>query len=109
MAGGAGFLNYQSAFKQVTGKEKIIPISELNNSENIELKMGITSSENQSTTSSETIDDIAATRTTKDIMMKADKYSFIQCDCGLKLKIPADFDSGTAYCPSCGKEFHIHN
>ncbi len=38
-----------------------------------------------------------------DIMMKVNNYSFINCECGLKIKIPPDFKQKEFSCPRCGK------
>jgi heat shock protein HtpX len=42
-------------------------------------------------------------RETGDIMMKVNNYSFINCECGLKIKIPPDFNQKEFSCPRCGR------
>ena len=94
MSGGAGLVNYQNAFSKITGKKNMIPQGELSKNEEIGMRMGITS---------EIADNKTTARTMNDIMMKVDNYSFVNCSCGMKIKIPADFTADMAYCPRCGK------
>ena len=94
MSGGAGLVNYQNAFSKITGKKNMIPQGELSKNEEIGMRMGITS---------EVADNKTTARTMNDIMMKVDNYSFVDCSCGMKIKIPADFTADMAYCPRCGK------
>ena len=42
-----------------------------------------------------------------DIMMKVNDYSFINCKCGLKIKIPPDYNKETLFCPRCGRQHSI--
>jgi heat shock protein HtpX len=95
MAGGAGLANYQNAFSKITGKKSLIPVGELSKQEDIGLRTGVAAA---------TVSDAKTTaRDLNDIMMKVDNYSFIECSCGMKIKIPADFTAPIAYCPRCGK------
>jgi heat shock protein HtpX len=47
-------------------------------------------------------------RETNDIIMKANGYSFIECSCGLKIKVPEGFgfNKPKILCPKCGT---VHN
>jgi len=100
MAGGAGLANYQNAYNSVKGTNKnIIPAGELNQQENLGIRegMGLAASTDIKTT----------TRSSHDIIMKVNNYSFIDCNCGLKIKVPGDYASNVFYCPRCGYEHHI--
>ncbi|MCK9611823.1 MAG: M48 family metallopeptidase [Bacteroidales bacterium] len=102
MSGGAGLVNYQKAFNSVSGKNKtIIPSGELDNSESIAFRegSGVAAFADSKTT----------TRASHDIMMKMDKYSFINCNCGMKIKVPSNYASDKVYCTRCGKEHPIGN
>jgi len=94
ISGGAGLANYQNAFNKITGKKTLIPSGELKQPEDIGIRAGLTA---------EFSDNKTTAREMSDIMMKVDNYSFINCSCGMKLKIPADFTADIAYCPRCGK------
>lgn len=96
IAQGADFLNYQNAFEKVKGKkESLIPQSVLNDSSSIEIKESV----GLPLTS---ISKKKVQRDTGDIMMKVNHYSFINCSCGLKLKIPPDLNKDFVVCPKCG-------
>ena len=80
MSGGAGFVNYQQAYKNVTGKDKtIIPESEINTQDSAGLREG--------TGMAAFADPKTTTRSSHDIMMMVDKYTFINCNCGMKIKL----------------------
>jgi len=101
ISGGANYVNYQNAFNEVKrSKVSIIPSSGLTDNSQISLK------------------DIAAApialgvskqtkRDTGDVMMKVNNYSFIDCACGLKIKIPPDFTKSELFCPRCGRRHTI--
>jgi heat shock protein HtpX len=97
ISGGANYLNYQKAFNNVKhSKGTIIPSSGLTDNTPLALKeitaipvaMGISKQ---------------TKRDTGDIMMKVNNYSFIDCVCGLKIKIPPDFKKSELFCPRCGR------
>jgi heat shock protein HtpX len=98
MAGGAGLVNYQNAFNKITGKKSMIPQGELSKNEEIGMRMGI---------AAEMADSKTTARDMNDIMMRVENYTFIDCNCGMKIKIPSDFTADIAYCPRCGKGHQI--
>jgi heat shock protein HtpX len=100
ISGGANYVDYQNAFNKVkTGQVSLIPSSGLADQTKIGLKEAVV---------------IPAAlglkkqtkRDTGDIMMKVNHYSFINCSCGLKIKIPPDFKKKDLFCPRCGNK-HI--
>ncbi len=99
MAGGAGLANYQSAYSQVKGgTSNIIPGGQLKQTEDIGIRMGI---------ASEVMDNKTTARSSNDIMMKVDNYAFINCDCGMKLKVPSNYDGDEIMCPRCGARHEV--
>jgi len=98
---GANFIDYQNAFNTVKGsKENIIPQTALTESSPIKLRgagaiplVGLTKKQTQ--------------RDMGDIMMKVNEYSFVNCSCGLKIKIPPEFKKNSLFCPRCGKEHRV--
>jgi heat shock protein HtpX len=100
---GANFIDYQNAFNTVKGsKQNIIPATALTDSSPINLReagvlplVGLNKKQTQ--------------RDMGDIMMKVNNYSFINCTCGLKIKIPPDFKKNSLFCPRCGKEHSVKN
>jgi len=98
ISGGANYVDYQNAFNKVKkGTVSLIPSSGLADQTAVGLKeadvtplaLGL----NKQTK-----------RETGDIMMKVNNYSFIECSCGLKIKIPPDFKKEELFCPRCGRK-----
>ncbi|MCK7521494.1 MAG: hypothetical protein MZV64_29345 [Ignavibacteriales bacterium] len=100
MSGGANYIDYQNAFNKLKGSNvSIIPSSGLADHTTVGLKEA-------------TVTPMAlglnkqTKRDTGDIMMKVNNYSFINCSCGLKIKIPPDYKKTELFCPRCGTK-HI--
>jgi heat shock protein HtpX len=97
ISGGANYVDYETAFDKVKrGKEHLIPSSGLNDQTKIGLK-------DVAVTSAALGIDKQTKRDAGDIMMKVNNYSFINCECGLKIKIPPDFKQKEFSCPRCGR------
>ncbi len=101
IAHSADFAEYQNAFNKVKGKtSKIIPQSALKDVTPVGLRealgiplAGLTQKKSQ--------------RNVGDLIMKLNDYSFINCPCGVKIKIPPDYKKDKVYCPRCGREHTI--
>ena len=101
ISGGANYVDYQNAFNKVKrSKVSIIPNSGLTDSTPLNLKE-ITVAPVAVGLSKQT------KRETGDIIMKVNNYSFIDCKCGLKIKIPPDFAKDEFSCPRCGRKHTI--
>ncbi len=89
---GASFTDYSDAFKNTTRHSTPIPSSSLKQ-ETIEIressKQGPVSAKGQH-------------RNIGDIMFKTSGFKFVNCNCGVKMKIPPNFKSNTVQCPRCG-------
>lgn len=99
IAGGVGFANYQAAYSSVKGvKSNVIPKGELNNDVNTEIRdagLAFTAAVPDAKTTA---------RTTSDIMKNVDNYKFIECNCGIKFKVPPDYKDKVIFCPKCGNK-----
>lgn len=94
---GASLTNYQFAFNQVKGKQSsVIPPSGLTDVTKIPLR-----SSELSQTSFET--DKQVKREVGDLMMQLNNFLFVNCTCGIKLKVPPDFKNNSITCPKCGR------
>ena len=103
ISGGANYIDYQNAFNKIKrGKESLIPSSGLADQTAIGLK-------EVAAISAPLGLDIKTKRDTGDIMMKVNQYSFINCSCGLKIKIPPDFNKKEFSCPRCGRKHSVNN
>jgi heat shock protein HtpX len=100
MTQGVNYANYQNAFNSVKGKQSsLIPQSGLTDAS----KMSLRSSE-ISAIPLETNKQVK--REVGDLMMKLNDFLFINCTCGIKIKVPPDYKSNSITCPKCGR---IHN
>jgi len=94
---GIDYSDYQVAFNQIKGKRSpLIPLSGISEKLNLSLRKP----ESSAGESEELLD---TKREVGDLMMKLNEYKFINCTCGLKLKIPPQFNSDTITCPKCGR------
>ncbi len=96
MAGGTDYLNYQQAYGLVKkSNANLIPASELNK---VSTEKVITKNVDNTFA--------AAAKNSKrelgNIMMAVNNYSFIDCSCGLKMKIPPGYGKKDVLCPKCG-------
>ncbi|MBN3035528.1 MAG: M48 family metallopeptidase [Bacteroidales bacterium] len=92
----ASFNGYQQAYASVRGDaEGIIPISGLRD------EKVIVPREAADTGKPEDVRDVR--RDAGDIMMRAGNFTFITCDCGLRLKLPPDYRLPRVKCPRCGR------
>ena len=46
-------------------------------------------------------------RDVQDLLHKVDKYAMMACMCGMKIKIPPDFEGSDVDCPKCGKQHEV--
>lgn len=97
MAGGANYTQYEQAYEAVRHKSGVIPKSGLADLEDIPVRQGFVSSADAKTTA----------RATGDIMMKVDHFTFVDCSCGLKIKVPPSYTANTVVCPRCGTTHNL--
>jgi heat shock protein HtpX len=97
MAGGASFVDYNNAYKQVhRGGGSVIPASALS----------LAGTSYKAVTPEAKIkepDTIERTRETSDLMWKLSNYREIDCECGTKLRVPPKFKDSKIKCPHCGR------
>ncbi|MFC2103612.1 M48 family metallopeptidase [Bacteroidota bacterium] len=101
IAHSADFSSYQQAFNEVKGKEStIIPAAELKESESLNIRdasglplAGLTRKQQK--------------RDVGDLIMRVNDYSFINCPCNVRIKIPPDYKSNKVVCPRCGRKHSV--
>lgn len=98
MAGGAGLLDYNEAYKKAKGVD-IIGSASLRSVEELEMR-GIKPSH-------ETVNIKKQTRAANDILLKLGQFAFIPCACGLRIKVPPSFSNSMLSCPRCGKKHNL--
>lgn len=95
MQQGVNFVDYQKAFDSVKRKtETLLPKSGLNDIAPIPIRQALVSGQSK-------IDFIENKRDVGDLMMKLNDYKFLNCTCGVKLKVPPDYKKEKIKCPLC--------
>ena len=92
---GANLSDYQNAFGTITGKKNIIPASGRHAKTKLDIRAASASKETKTAKKS--------TRDLGDLIRAVNKYMFLTCACGLKMKIPPDYKKEKIDCPRCGK------
>jgi heat shock protein HtpX len=95
---GANFMNYQQAFDKVKGKHvDIIPKSALADTSSISFREA-------GAVPLAGLNKKQVHREAGDIMMKANEYTFINCNCGVIIKVPPEYKREVVVCPKCRKK-----
>jgi heat shock protein HtpX len=101
MCGGAGFKDYVKAYWNVTHTHKaLIPEADIKLGETIKIR-------EPSPQTDPGIGSQGAARTAGDIMRAMNKFVFITCTCGMKMKVPPEFARGEIRCPRCNAQHMV--
>ena len=94
---GVNYSNYQLAYTQTKGKQSsVMPQSALVDAAVIPLRSSSISQPSSKLNKQ-------SKRDVGDLMMKLNDFTFINCTCGVKLKIPPDYKDTNISCPKCGR------
>lgn len=103
MAGQVSFARYDAALKQVKGvKSGVIPTSALQGDQ-----PGLARAAHPDAAAAPS--PRARMRQAGDLVMQANRFRFIQCPCGVKIKIPPDYNRPQAVCPRCRRSHPVAN
>src|SRR5690606_24732748 len=95
MQNGVHYLSYQNAFQYIKNSpEKILPASAALDRMPVAMKKPPLGWYAQ-------INEKQSKRTSGDLIMQLNNYSFIDCVCGIKFKIPPEYKHATIKCPKC--------
>lgn len=97
MMHGANYQDYDQAYRSVTGKSGIIPASALNHSESIPTRQADIRSQPQSQATDKAQQRIRL----GDFIRQQQGFAFINCSCGVKLKLPPNLPTNRVQCPRC--------
>ncbi len=97
---GADYLSYQRAYSRRKGKgyHKLIPTSGLKQDQEVPIREAHPESQANAQDS---------TRGVIDLMRAVNGFAFLACVCGLKIKLPPDFDEPAISCPRCSRQNEI--
>ena len=94
---GASLVDYDRAYRQGRRGTGIISASALAGAGAIELRAA-----EPEMALKEKADKLERARETSDLMWRLNDYKTINCNCGTKLKVPANFNQSNVMCPHCG-------
>ena len=98
MAGGAGFLEYEEAYKKIHGAKKgCLGAKTLEGAETLQAREGTPVLEPQK-------DAVTQAREVTDLFNRLVNFMIIPCACGVRIKVPPDFKRDTIPCPRCGRK-----
>ncbi|HML75589.1 MAG TPA: M48 family metallopeptidase [Anaerohalosphaeraceae bacterium] len=97
MMHGANYQDYDQAYRSVTGKSGVIPAAALKESEAIPTRQADTRSEPQPQPAAKAQQRILF----GDFIRKQQGFAFIDCPCGVKLKLPPNLPTSKVQCPRC--------
>ena len=105
MSGGAGYIDYQKAYNAVMLKNPgFMPGSMKGDKVSIPLRMAeAMPDEPGGVDNLEELSILANGGRTDDIFRLTEGFRFIDCECGMKIKVPADNDKFEIKCPRCGR------
>ena len=96
----ADYKSYQNAYSSVTGKTSLIPAAALSD-ETIPVKKVISEPPPIPKSEKEQMREIG------DLNRAVNRFAFLTCLCGLKIKVPPDFTKPNIVCPRCWS--HLEN
>jgi len=99
MAGGAALADYETAYEQVKGAGRLMPASAIAGAGAVGLRAAAPEAAPREPEPSK----LERTREVSELLLKKSNYRTIECDCGTKLKIPANLKRARVKCPHCGR------
>ncbi len=101
MSHGASFKDYSDAYSRTVGGSGVIPAREARHAEPVELRQPSAESKPQEDRKRQ-IHDIG------DIIRTVNRFAFLTCACGIKMKVPPGFKGDKVKCPRCGRISSVH-
>ena len=104
MSNDASYASYDSAFKKVSGRSVgVVPFSAVSDTDSVQARAA--SSGESAALSSRA----SRRRETTNALWSAQGYRFIDCPCGVRLKVPPRFPKDTVTCPNCGRDHALNS
>ena len=101
MSQGVNYLSYQKAFSLVKGQvSPIIPASGMGATQVIPIRQASVDPQKEQTKKKDA-------RDVGDLIRAVNQYAFLTCACGLRIKVPPDFNKPQIDCPRCGREIEV--
>ena len=99
MTHGASFKDYSRSFSDITHSKTVIPPAALTK-EDIALRQAGAEAKKKQRLETQM-------HQVGDIMRRVNQFVFLTCLCGLKLKIPPNFEGKSVACPRCKRKLDL--
>ncbi len=96
MTSNASLEAYERAYREVHGKQSVLPPSALKDAQDQPVREAAKEGAESGTQ--------RQWRDVQDLLHKVDKYAVLACACGMKMKVPPQYDEQNVACPKCGKD-----
>ncbi|MHC4121249.1 MAG: M48 family metallopeptidase [Planctomycetota bacterium] len=100
MTHGASLKDYSQAFTKTTHAASVVPAGAVKKKEDIGLRKAGAEAKKTDRIESQM-------HQVGDIMRRVNQFVFLTCVCGLKLKVPPNFQGNTVKCPRCRKSLDL--
>ncbi len=95
--GGASYADYNQAYKNIRNNRGVIPASALTASgASVPLRSAQSGKEGE-------LDEKQQARETSDVLWRVNDYRTVDCDCGVRLRVPPGYRDSQVRCPRCGR------
>lgn len=98
---GASYSSYQESYASIKGANAcVMPPSALSDTETVPVRKP-TASDKKAKGQKDTVREVG------DLIRAVNKFIFIGCLCGLKIKVPPEFKGDKLSCPRCGRQHEV--
>jgi heat shock protein HtpX len=102
MAGGASFVDYDSAYRKVHGRGVISKATA-----SIVGAVGIRQASLSVPGEMAITQKAARNREVSDMMLRLNQYRFVDCPCGVRWKVPPGYNEDSIFCTRCGRTIKL--
>ena len=100
MGGAVSYGAYEQAFQRTTKRGSVMPQSALKGDQAQPMRAALAVDEAPKTARQRT-------REAGDLLRKVNKFAFLTCECGLRLKLPPEMKQQSVKCPRCHKKLAV--
>lgn len=94
ISGSAGFESYNRAYSKISGKKCGFMPESAKTEKDFAIRQASVEAEKP-------LDNKGQARNVGDMIMAANSFAFLQCKCGMKMKLPPGYDKSKVTCPRC--------
>ncbi len=103
MAGGAAFVDYDNAYRQVHNGKGVISKATVGAVAAVGIRQASPSTPGEMAVAEKA----ARSREVSDMMLRLNQYRIVDCECGAKWKVPPGFKDDSIVCTRCGRTIRL--